>query len=87
MPIGPTTVAMVRAHKVTQAAGVRHIGLHGSRHFAISEWLSAGLSPVLVAKYAGHSDAGVTMRVYALVIRDDDSRARGAMEGTLYGTA
>lgn len=128
VPIGPTTVAMLRAHKVTQAAarlsaapgewtdteghvftesghpvhpdrlskgwaaavkaaGVRHIGLHGSRHFAISAWLSAGLSPVLVAKYAGHSDAGVTMRVYAHVIRDDDSRAREAMEGTLYGTA
>lgn len=128
VPLGPSTVALLRAHRTAQAAarlaaapgewvesghvftgptgepinpnslsrrwaasvraaGVRPVTLHGTRHFAISAWLSDGVPVVKVSEYAGHADPGVTWRVYAHAISDDNSRARLSVERTLYGTA
>lgn len=83
-PVHPTVLGDAWAAAV-KASGVRRITLHGTRHFAISMWITAGVPILQVAKQAGHSDAGVTLRVYAHVIREDSERTRAGVEGTLYG--
>jgi integrase len=44
--------------------GASHITWHALRHFAISTWIEAGLSPKAVQTFAGHSSLQVTMDRY-----------------------
>jgi len=47
---------------------------HALRHFAISCWIEAGLSPKTVQTFAGHSTLAVTMDRYGHLFRSDDHR-------------
>lgn len=47
---------------------------HALRHFAISCWIDAGLSPKTVQTFAGHSSLQVTMDRYGHLFRSDDHR-------------
>jgi len=45
------------------------------RHAAVSTWLNAGVPPILIAQWAGHSVA-VLLPVYAKCIAGQDEAAR-----------
>lgn len=48
---------------------------HALRHFAISTWIDAGLSPKTVQTFAGHSSLQVTMDRYGHLFPDDSHKA------------
>lgn len=47
---------------------------HALRHFAVSCWIDAGLSPKTVQTFAGHSSLQVTMDRYGHMFKSDDHR-------------
>jgi len=47
---------------------------HALRHFAISCWIEAGLSPKTVQTFAGHSSLQMTMDRYGHLFKSDDHR-------------
>lgn len=47
---------------------------HALRHFAISCWIEAGLSPKTVQTFAGHSSVQVTMDRYGHLFKSDDHK-------------
>ncbi|MBK8209104.1 MAG: tyrosine-type recombinase/integrase [Rhodospirillales bacterium] len=51
-------------------AGVQVDNWHALRHYAISTWIEAGLSPKTVQTFAGHSALEVTMSRYGHLFRD-----------------
>lgn len=52
------------------------------RHAAVSLWLNAGVSPVQVAEWAGHS-VQVLLRVYASCVYGREDEAKQRIEGAL----
>lgn len=48
---------------------------HALRHFAVSCWIEAGLSPKTVQTFAGHRSLQVTMDRYGHMFKSDDHRA------------
>jgi len=56
---------------------------HDLRHAAASRLIAAGLDPVTVARFLGHKDASVTLKVYAHYFNRDqrDEQIRKALEG------
>lgn len=53
---------------------MKRFGWHALRHFAISTWIEAGLSPKTVQTFAGHSSLSVTMDRYGHLFPSDDHR-------------
>jgi integrase len=61
---------------------------HALRHFAISCWIEAGLSPKTVQTFAGHSSLQVTMDRYGHLFRSDShGRIMDRIATTLSGPA
>jgi integrase len=56
--------------------------VHDLRHAAASVYIASGLTPVDVAALLGHSDASVTLRIYAHLYERSDvaARVRAAQE-------
>jgi integrase len=48
---------------------------HALRHFAVSCWIEADLSPKTVQTFAGHSSLQVTMDRYGHIFKSDDHKA------------
>lgn len=68
-------------------AGVPYFPWHGLRHFAVSCWIEAGLSPKTVQTFAGHSSLQVTMDRYGhLLPSEDHKHAMSKIVGELIGT-
>jgi len=63
-------------HVVADAASATRfkpaINWHGLRHFAISTWIEAGLTPKTVQTFAGHSSLQVTMDRYGHLFPSED---------------
>lgn len=58
---------------------------HALRHFAISTWIEADLSPKTVQTFAGHSSLQVTMDRYGHLFRSDETaRAMDEIAGHLF---
>ncbi|GAA3637355.1 tyrosine-type recombinase/integrase [Streptomyces chitinivorans] len=57
--------------------------LHTLRHGYVSTLVQAGVSIKAVQTYAGHSNPGVTLKVYAHVLPGADDTARAAVQSTL----
>lgn len=58
---------------------------HALRHFAISCWIEAGLSPKTVQTFAGHSSVQVTMDRYGHLFKSDDHKqAMDRIAGALF---
>jgi integrase len=53
--------------------------MHALRHFYASMLLDAGESIKAVSEYLGHSDPGLTLRVYAHLMPSSTERARKAI--------
>jgi integrase len=62
-----------------QHAAAREHGMHALRHFYASALLDAGESIKAVSEYLGHSDPGLTLRVYAHLMPSSTDRARKAI--------
>ncbi|MER5676820.1 MULTISPECIES: tyrosine-type recombinase/integrase [Streptomyces] len=68
----------------TPAAGAPHAesrenGMHAMRHFYASVLLDAGENIKALAEYLGHSDPGLTLRVYAHLMPSSQERTRKAI--------
>ena len=62
------------------------INWHTLRHFAVSTWIEAGLSPKTVQTFAGHSSLQVTMDRYGHMFPQDEHRAAmDAIAGEIFG--
>lgn len=57
----------------------RENGMHAMRHFYASVLLDARKSVKAVAEYLGHSDPGLTLRVYAHPMPSSQERTRKAV--------
>lgn len=57
--------------------------MHALRHFYASVLLDAGESIKALAEYLGHSDPGLTLKVYAHLMPSSRDRARKALGQTL----
>jgi len=59
---------------------------HALRHFAVSCWIEAGLSPKTVQTFAGHSSLQVTMDRYGHMFKSDDhKKAMDAIASDMFG--
>ncbi|MFJ9945897.1 tyrosine-type recombinase/integrase [Streptomyces erythrochromogenes] len=58
----------------------REHGMHALRHFYASVLLDAGENVKALAEYLGHSDPGLTLRVYAHLMPTSQQRTRKAVE-------
>jgi integrase len=52
------------------------LGLHETRHLALTSWLKAGIRIEVVSRWAGHSDSTITARVYSHT-HEDEQRPAG----------
>ena len=60
--------------RVLKKAGLRSIRFHDLRHTFASQLLSKGVNPLYVSKQLGHSNPGVTMKIYAKWIPNEGQR-------------
>ncbi|WP_405869076.1 tyrosine-type recombinase/integrase [Streptomyces sp. NBC_00005] len=61
----------------------REHGMHALRHFYASVLLDAGESIKAVSQYLGHSDPGLTLRVYAHLMPSSQERTQQAIDTAL----
>lgn len=61
------------------------VSLHALRHTHASQLIAAGVDVVTVSKRLGHASPNVTLRVYAHMFRNDDSKAAAAINAALLG--
>jgi integrase len=71
--------------KLAAEAGVPWIRLHGLRHTMASLALQNGTDIATVSERLGHSDTGVTTRVYLHGSKESDRQAADALDATLHG--
>lgn len=57
--------------------------MHALRHFYASVLLDAGEGIKAVSEYLGHSDPGLTLRVYAHLMPSSQERTRKAVDRVL----
>jgi integrase len=55
-------------------ATAKRFNWHGLRHFAVSTWIEAGLSPKTVQTFAGHASLQVTMDRYGHLFQSEDHK-------------
>ncbi len=67
---------LAKAESAMKEAGkpFKAFGWHALRHFAISTWIEANLTPKTVQTFAGHSSLSVTMDRYGHLFPSDDHR-------------
>lgn len=75
----------VCAGQLTNNAKIKRFNWHGLRHFAVSTWIEAGMSPKTVQTFAGHASLQVTMDRYGhLFPSEDHKRAMDRIAKTLF---
>jgi integrase len=57
-----------------EASRAKRFSWHGLRHFAVSTWIEAGLTPKTVQTFAGHASLQVTMDRYGHLFPSDDHK-------------
>jgi integrase len=57
--------------RLSARASIRHIASHAGRRTSITAQFRAGVSPEVIAARAGHSNSGVTRRIYRRVMDDE----------------
>lgn len=62
-----------KAHPSNPAPATERFNWHALRHFAISTWIEADLSPKTVQTFAGHSSLQVTMDRYGHLFKSDEN--------------
>lgn len=67
--------------------GAQKLSFHDLRHSAISHLIRAGVDPVTVSRFAGHSKTSVTLDVYAHEFANRKNEGAGAALGAVLGGA
>lgn len=75
----PESLHCVTLGPVAGSAAAREHGMHALRHFYASVLLDAGESIKALAEYLGHSDPGLTLKVYAHLMPSSRERAWKAL--------
>ena len=68
---------------VNVPAPPRRFNWHALRHFAVSCWIEAGLTPKTVQTFAGHASLQVTMDRYGHLMPGSESEAATLLDGYL----
>ncbi|WKK26540.1 tyrosine-type recombinase/integrase [Streptomyces olivoreticuli] len=76
-------VGVIPKAKSREHAAAREHGMHALRHFYASVLLDSGESIKAVSEYLGHSDPGLTLKVYAHLMPSSRDRARMALGAAL----
>ncbi|CAL9547722.1 hypothetical protein SUDANB1_04362 [Streptomyces sp. enrichment culture] len=74
-----SSTGVIPKAKSREHAAAREHGMHALRHFYASVLLDAGESVNALAEYLGHSDPGLTLKVYAHLMPSSRGRARKAL--------
>lgn len=72
LPLFDKLAALHVAEPEKHAKAPARFNWHALRHFAISTWIEAGLSPKAVQTFAGHSSLQVTMDRYGHLFKSED---------------
>jgi integrase len=72
--IGHDNLIKRRFLPLFDAVGVKRFNWHGLRHYAVSTWIEAGLTPKTVQTFAGHASLQVTMDRYGHLFPSDNHR-------------
>jgi len=64
-------------------SGFSEISFHALRHTHASQLIDAGVDIVTISKRLGHAKPDITLRVYAHMFRNDDSKAAAAINAAL----
>jgi integrase len=70
---------------VADRLGIPEITFHGLRHTHASQLIDRGVDIVTISKRLGHASPDITLRVYAHLFRNDDSKAAQAINEALTG--
>jgi integrase len=77
-PLAPNAVS-TRFGEFAASIGMSQITFHALRHTHASQLIASGIDIVTVSKRLGHSKPDITLRVYAHMFKDGDSRAAAAI--------
>jgi len=81
-PLSPT--GLYKAFQtLLDKLGLRRVALHDLRHSHATHLLEAGVHPKIVAERLGHSDPGLTLRVYSHVLEHMQHQAVDSTENLL----
>lgn len=81
-PVEPRNLSRSFA-RITDAAGLRRIRLHDTRHGCATLLIAAGVAPRVVMEILGHSQISITMDVYTHVTSDTQREAISHMDRLL----
>jgi integrase len=77
-PLIPSGVS-ARWTEIADRIGMPEITFHSLRHTHTSHLIDAGVDIVTISKRLGHAKPDITLRVYAHLFRNDDSKAAAAI--------
>jgi integrase len=80
-PISSTNLVKRSFHPLLKKAGLPDIRFHDLRHTCATLLLRANVNVKIVSEMLGHSDIGVTLRIYSHVIPDMTAQVAQAMDG------
>jgi integrase len=80
-PISSTNLVKRSFHPFLKKAGLPDIRFHDLRHTCATLLLRANVNVKIVSEMLGHSDIGVTLRIYSHVIPDMTAQVAYAMDG------
>lgn len=83
-PIHPQVLSR-RFKAMLKAHGLPQIRLHDVRHSYATAALAAGVPVKVLSERLGHAEIGVTLRVYAHVLKGDDQQAAELSAAFIYG--
>lgn len=86
LPLFETLAQQHKENPASYSEPPARFNWHALRHFAISCWIEAGLSPKTVQTFAGHSSLQVTMDRYGHLFKSDDhKKAMDAIASDMFG--
>jgi integrase len=77
-PLSLTSVSSAWAH-FAERVGMPEVTFHALRHTHASQLIDAGVDIVTISRRLGHAKPDITLRVYAHLFRNDDSKAAAAI--------
>jgi integrase len=83
-PFSPNAASVAWA-SFAEKIGMPEVTFHALRHTHASQLIDAGVDIVTISKRLGHRKPDITLRVYAHLFRNDDSKAAAAINAALAG--
>jgi integrase len=82
-PLSPNAQSAAWAD-FAQSIGMPEVTFHALRHTHASQLIDAGVDIVTISKRLGHAKPDITLRVYAHLFRNDDSKAAAAINAAFH---